>query len=375
VTRRSLAGLAALAAALAAIALSGGAYLTSLAVVVALHGLPAIGLGLLMGYTGQVSIGHAAFYGLGAYTSALLALRGGLDPWLGLAGGAALAGAAAWGLGWPVFRLRGHHLAVATLGLGIIFHVALVELRTWTGGPNGLSGIPPLALLGQAADSDRRFFPIAWAACILGALLARNLIGAPAGLAMRAVRDSERAAASLGVDVAGLKRRVFVVSAVYAAVGGGLYAHYVGYVSPQPFGVGFSIRLLVMVALGGFAHVWGALVGAAFVTLVGEPLQTLGHYDVMAFGLALVLVMVWLPGGLPGLLRRRRPAPSRRCSRWRGSAGASPGSTPSATSASRSRPARSSPWSAPTGPGRARSSTSWPGAWLRPPAACASGGA
>ena len=134
--------------------------------------------------------------------------------------------------------------------------------------------------------------------------MAGNLIRAPVGLAMRAVRESERAAASLGVDVAALKRRVFVVSAIYASVAGGLYAHYIGYVSPQPFGVVFSIRLIVMVAVGGFANVGGALFGAAFVTVAGEVLQGLGHYDVMGFGLTLVLVMVLLPGGLPQLLRR-----------------------------------------------------------------------
>ena len=110
-----------------------------------------------------------------------------------------------------------------------------------------------------------------------------------------------------------IQNRLLVVLFALLLVGGGLYAHYVGYVSPQPFGVGFSIRLIVMVAVGGFAHVWGALVGAAFVTLVGEPLQALGHYDVMAFGLVLVLVMVLLPGGLPELLRRvwRRPGEAR----------------------------------------------------------------
>lgn len=291
---------------LAAIPLSGSAYLTSLFVVVALHALSAIGLSLLMGYTGQVSIGHAAFYGLGAYGAALAAIRGGLSPWLGIALAAAVAGGAAWGLGWPIFRLRGHHLAVATLGLGIIFHVALVELRGWTGGPNGLSGIPPLTIAGRALDSDARFYPLAWGACLAGAAMAASLIRAPVGLSMRAIRESERAAASLGVDVAALKRRVLVISAVYAAVAGGLYAHYVGYVSPQPFGVGFSIRLIVMVALGGFASVGGALLGAAFVTLAGEALNALGHYDVMAFGLLLVLVVVLLPGGLPSLLRRGR---------------------------------------------------------------------
>jgi len=296
-----------LGVALLALPLSGSAYLTNLSIVTALHALPAIGLSLLMGYTGQISIGHAAFYGLGAYGAALLALRAGVDPWLGVGLAAAGAAGVAWSLGWLIFRLRGHHLAVATLGLGIIFHVALVELRGWTGGPNGLPGIPPLRLPGLDADTDFRFFPLAWAACLAGAVMAESLIRAPAGLGMRAVRESERAAASLGLDVAALKRRVFVISAVYAAVGGSLYAHYVGYVSPQPFGVGFSIRLIVMVALGGFAHVWGALLGAAFVTVAGELLQALGHYDTMAFGLALVLVMVLLPGGLPQLVRRLRP--------------------------------------------------------------------
>lgn len=308
--RRSLAGSLALGLALLAVPLSGSVYLTNLSIVIALHALPAIGLSLLMGYTGQISIGHAAFYGLGAYGTAVLALRAGVDPWLGVGLAAGLAAGVAWVLGWLIFRLRGHHLAVATLGLGIIFYVALVELRGWTGGPNGLPGIPPLRLLGRDADTDFRFFPLAWAACLAGVVMAESLIRAPAGLAMRAVRESERAAASLGVDVAALKRGVFVVSAVYAAVAGSLYAHYVGYVSPQPFGVGFSIRLLVMVALGGFAHVWGALLGAAFVTVMGELLQALGHYDTMAFGLALVLVMVLLPGGLPQLVRRLREARS-----------------------------------------------------------------
>jgi len=288
---------------LAAIPLSGSAYLTNLLTVIALHALPAIGLSLLMGYTGQISIGHAAFYGLGAYGSALLALRGGVDPWLGIPLAATMVALVAWGLGWLIFRLRGHHLAVATLGLGIIVYVALVELRAWTGGPNGLSGIPPLRLFGRALDTDFRFYPLAWGACLAGAAMAGNLIRAPVGLAMRAVRESERAAASLGVDVAArsLSRTARIARPTGAR---GLYAHYIGYVSPQPFGVVFSIRLIVMVAVGGFANVGGALFGAAFVTVAGEVLQGLGHYDVMGFGLTLVLVMVLLPGGLPQLLRR-----------------------------------------------------------------------
>jgi branched-chain amino acid transport system permease protein len=301
----------ALGAAVVAAPLSGSAYLTNLLIVVALHALPAIGLSLLAGYTGQVSLGHAAFYGLGAYGAALLSLRGGWSPWLGVPGAAAGVALLAWGLGWLIFRLRGHHLAVATLALGIIVHVAFVELRHWTGGPNGISGIPPLALLGAPLDTDFRFYPLAWAACAAALVMAESLIASPLGLAMRGLRDSERAAASLGIDVAALKRRVLVVSAIYAAVAGGLYAHYIGFVSPQPFGVGFSVRLIVMVAIGGFASVRGALVGAAFVAVVGELLLDLGHYDVVAFGLLLVAVMVLFPGGLPDLVQRL-PGPLRR---------------------------------------------------------------
>jgi branched-chain amino acid transport system permease protein len=277
---------------------------------VALHGLPAIGLALLMGYTGQISIGHAAFYGLGAYGSALLVLRAGLNPWLAVAIAAAVVGGLGALLGRLIFRLRGHHLAVATLGLGIIVHVAFVELRQWTGGPNGLSGIPPLSVFGVPLDTDFRMYPLAWAVCLAGAVMAANLIAAPPGLAMRGIRESERAAASLGTDVARFKRSILALSAVFAAVAGGLYAHYVGYVSPQPFGVVFSIRLIVMVALGGFSGVWGVLLGTAFVTVLGEVLQRFGHWDVMAFGLMLVVVMVAMPEGLAGiprLLRGWRP--------------------------------------------------------------------
>jgi branched-chain amino acid transport system permease protein len=299
-----------LAAAVVAVPLSGNAYLTNLLIVVALHALPAIGLSLLTGYTGQISLGHAALYGLGAYGAALLSLRGRWSPWLAIPGAALAVAVLAWVLGWLIFRLRGHHLAVATLALGIIVHVAFVELRQWTGGPNGLSGIPPLAVGGVPLDTDFRFYPVGWIVCAVALAMARGLIASPLGLAMRGLRDSERAAASLGVDVTALKRRVLVVSAVYAAVAGGLYAHYVGFISPQPFGVGFSVRLVVMVALGGFASVWGALLGSAFVSVVGELLLDLGHYDVVAFGLLLVAVMILLPGGLPELARRL-PAPLR----------------------------------------------------------------
>ena len=286
------------AAVLVVVPLFGSAYLTSVAIIVALHALPALGLSLVMGFAGQISLGHAAFYGLGAYGSALLALRLGLSPWLATPLAMAAAGLVAYGLGWSIFRLRGHHLALATLGLGIVASIGFVELRGLTGGSIGLSGIPAYRVIGLDFGSDTAFFFLVWGVAALVFIAAGNLVDSPAGLAIRGLGDSERGAASLGVDVVRLKCRIFALGAMLAALGGALYAHYIGFISPQPFGVGFSIKLLVMVAIGGFRSIGGVLAGVAFATAVTEPLQDLGYYDVVVFGVLLAVITIFCPAGL-----------------------------------------------------------------------------
>ena len=296
--------LALLAFALAGVHLSGSGYLTNLFVVTALFTLPALGLSLLMGYTGQISLGHAAFVGLGAYGTAIIVKATGLSPWVTIAAAVALTTLAAWAIGWLVFRLRGHHLAMATLAFGIILHVATVEWKTITGGQDGLSGIPPLEFLGYSLGSDAAIFPLAWIVCIAAILLAQNLVRSPAGYAMRAVAENEAVAASLGIAPGRLKRRIMALSGLYAGLGGALYAHYLGYISPSPFDVGFSIKLLLMVALGGFAGIWSVLFGVFFVVITSELLKPLGRYDVVFYGALLVIVMIWCPRGLlDGLAR------------------------------------------------------------------------
>jgi branched-chain amino acid transport system permease protein len=293
-----------LAVVLAAVPFVADGYVVNILIFIALNALPALGLSLLMGYTGQISLGHAAFYGLGAYGSALLSMRLGLNPWATVALTSFLVAFIAWGLGWLVFRLRGHHLAMATLAFGLIVHVGFVELHEFTGGPNGLPGVPTLSLLGTELFSDFHIFPVAWIACLAAILLSKNLVGSPLGLSMRAVAKNEKVAASLGQDVQRLKRYILVLSAVMASVSGGIYAHYIGYLSPNPFGVGFSIQLLVMVAIGGFSNIWGVLFGVAFVTVLGELLKPFGFFDVVIFGTLLVTVMVFCPKGLlDGLYR------------------------------------------------------------------------
>jgi branched-chain amino acid transport system permease protein len=287
-----------LAAVLAGILALRNAYLTNLFVVAALFALPSLGLSLLMGYTGQLSLGHAAFVGLGAYASAIASRALGFDPWLSVLVAAVLTSFVAWSIGWLVFRLRGHHLAMATLAFGIIVHVGLVEWRPVTGGQDGLSGIPPLSIAGFDLASDAAMFPLAWGVCLCGMLLASNLVASPAGLTMRAVSESEAVAGSIGISSARLKRQIMAISGAYAGIGGALYAHWLAYISPGPFDVGFSIRLLLMVALGGFAGIWGVLFGVFFVVLIGEVLKPFGRYDVIIYGVLLVVVMIYCPRGM-----------------------------------------------------------------------------
>lgn len=288
----------ALLALLAICLLSRSSYLVSLLVVIGLQALPAIGLALIAGYTGQISLGHAAFYGLGAYAAALIGKWFGTPAWLDIPLATAIVAMIAWAIGWLVFRLKGHYLAMATLAFGIIVQVGFVELRDVTGGPNGLTGIPPLNLFGHALDGDFAFLPVVWVVTVATIFCAENLIASPAGLAMRAISENETLTRSVGNDVQSVKRTMMMLSGLCCALGGSLYAHYVRYLSPGPFDVGFSVKLLLMVAIGGFADIWGVLFGVFFVTLTGELLKPLGAYDVVAYGMLLIISVIYCPNGL-----------------------------------------------------------------------------
>jgi branched-chain amino acid transport system permease protein len=282
-------------------------YYQSIAVIIGLHTIASVGLSLLMGYAGQVSLGHAAFYGLGAYLSAIASTKLGLNPWLALPLAAVITGGLAAGIGLPIFRLRGHFLAMATLGLGIIVYIVFNELREVTGGPSGLTGIPNLWLFGAPLNTDIRYYYLVWAFALGVIFLSRNIVDSRVGRALRAIHGSESAAAALGVHTARYKLAVFALSAVYASLAGSLYAHYLLFVNPPPFSFKFSIELLVMVMIGGLAHIWGALFGAAIITLLGESLRAtipllMGHaageYEIIAFGVILMATMIALPEGL-----------------------------------------------------------------------------
>ena len=223
--------------------------------------------------------------------------------WVTIPAAVALTSVVAYVVGMPTLRLTGHYLAMATLGLGIIAYIVFKQWDAVTGGTSGIVNLPPLAILGGRFSRIPKLFDvqtyyIVWAIACAVLALSANIVHSRVGRAFRAVHGSEVAAATLGVNVSGFKIQVFVLSAAYAALAGCLYAHYIKFVNPEPFKFTFSIELVVMVVLGGTASIWGAVVGAGVVTILGELLRKFGDYDVIAFGLILMLIMTFLPQGL-----------------------------------------------------------------------------
>lgn len=271
---------------------------TSVAIVIGIHAMLTVGLCLLIGYTGQVSLGHAAFYGIGAFFSAVLSTSYGVNPWLAMLIAAVATGGIAYVVAFPVFRLRGNYLAMGTLGFGLVIYWILRNLRQFTGGTEGLSGVPYLSIGGFAFDTDLKYFYLVWAVSLAILLVSENIINSRVGRALRAIESSERAARSVGVNVGRFKVKVFVLTAVYASIAGSLFTHYLAFVSPQPFGFLFSVRLVVMAVVGGLASIWGALFGTALVTVMGRALHPLGELDIIVFGFLLMVVVIFLPQGV-----------------------------------------------------------------------------
>jgi branched-chain amino acid transport system permease protein len=296
-----------------------------------------IGLSLLMGFAGQISLGQGAFYALGAYVVGILATPAdlfpkgrGIDPLLAL-GAAPLACALVGAVvGVPLLRLRGHYLAFATLALHLIMLALLFTWESWTGGQIGLIGIPPLEVAGHEITGERHA-AVVWAIAVLTLLIALSLVASRAGRALRAIASSEAGAAAAGVNVASYKLRLFVLSAALAGLAGGLYAYLLQYLSPDAFPLIVSITFVVMVAVGGMGSLYGAVLGAIAITWLQDRLQQLGTreellgfdlpvqapqvFSIGIFGAILIVVMLFFPRGLlPGLQelgrRARRPAPA-----------------------------------------------------------------
>lgn len=307
---------AALAAATLALPSQLGAGDVSVYVLLCLAAMVAVGLTLLTGYAGQVSIGQAAFYAVGAYAAALLATHD-VPPLLALAAAPLAAAGCAALIGGPLLRLRGHQLAFATIATQLIL-LSLLREWDWAGGATGVVGIPQLSVGGVEFDEDVHYAYLAWVALAVVVLLARNVTTSRVGRALRAVAGSETAAGASGVPVARLKLAVFTLAAAFAGLAGGIYAFFIGYVAPGSFPVLLSVEFLVMVVVGGLGSLWGALLGAACVTLLVEVLGDIATMPGMpatapsilsyaVYALLLIVVVLFLPRGLVSVPARLAP--------------------------------------------------------------------
>jgi branched-chain amino acid transport system permease protein len=276
-------------------------YVVSLANVALINLILIASLNLLMGFGGQISLGHAGFFGLGAYASGILNVKFGIDAWLGLPFAALVASAAALLIGIPALRLTGLYLSMATLGFNSILFVMFNRLVSLTGGPNGLIGVKPFSIFGFALDNELKAFPLIWLVSFLVMLSIQHLLRSRTGRALRAVATNELGADAVGIDSFRTKLLFFVITAGMAGVAGSLYVHTNQYASPETFDIATSILLVVMVALGGSGTYWGPVAGTLILTIVPQLLLDYEDAELMLFGMGMLIVLIAFPQGLAGI--------------------------------------------------------------------------
>ncbi|NGQ96128.1 branched-chain amino acid ABC transporter permease [Brevibacillus sp. SYP-B805] len=299
-----------------------GSYLTSVFVIMGIYCITTVGITLLMGYAGLVSLAGATFWGIGAYVTGIGALHLGIDPLLGIPFAIIIAGAVAFGLGWITRNLQGHYFSLATLGFGIVINIILIEESEYTGGSSGLIGIPGLQLGSMSISGDAAWFVFVWILAMISLVLCNNLVNSAWGRNLRSMHASQAASEAMGIDTGRYRLQAFVISGMFAGLGGGLYACYMSFISPAVFNFDMSIKFVLMAVLGGLGSIWGAMVGVMVVTLLVEllreyvpllmgPSSSGGPIEVIFFGLLMVIMMIYMPEGIIGMYQKVK-------ARWRG---------------------------------------------------------
>jgi branched-chain amino acid transport system permease protein len=269
----------------------------------------ALSLNLLLGYTGQLSLGHAAFFGIGAYTSSLLALKLEWSFWLGLPAAAALAGLAGWAIGRLALKLRGAYFVLVTISFAGVISLVSVNWMELTNGPLGLPGVPAPELAGLSLRTKSAYYYLVLLAAAGAYLVCHRLVHSRLGRAFLALRENEPLAESVGVDPTHTLVVAAVVSAALAGVAGSLYAHYTRFVSPEVFLFTYTVTMVIMVVAGGKGTLAGPVVGAVLFTVLPEALREAmdWQWQMLAYGVLLVLVVFFLPRGIvPALAAWRR---------------------------------------------------------------------
>lgn len=284
-------------------------YVISMMVFVALYGVLAIGMGILMGQAGLFSLVQPTWFGLGAYVAGILAVRGILPAWIGIIVGAAFVAVISYIIGAPVLRLRGLYLACATFGILIIAQIAFVQLGDITGGHSGLLGIPPLSIGGFVFQTDVHYYFLCWALCIACLWFSSNVINSRVGRAIKSSRDSEVASKTLGVNIPKYRLQIFILTSVMAGLAGGIFCFYLRLIAPSCFGFALLVEIMLMIVIGGIGSLWGLLLGSFVITWLSEfvhmylgkllPVMT-GEVDAIFFGILVILVLIFMPRGLAG---------------------------------------------------------------------------
>jgi branched-chain amino acid transport system permease protein len=278
-----------------------GSYWMHVLVIIGIYVIAAIGVDLVVGFAGQISLCQASFFGIGAYISAILSNTYGFPPLLALLIGVVGTCAVALCVGLPVLRLRGYYLAIATLGFGLIVQSVFVTLQDITKGPDGFRGVVPFSIGSYVLRDVTGYYYLVWTLSILFIILTRNIISSRVGRALLALRGDDVAASSVGINITKYKTQAFVLSAAYASLAGSLYAHYNRFISPQVADLSNSIMMIIMAVLGGIRTIYGVVIGAMIMKSIPEVLESFLDYQMIITGIILVVLLLYMPRGLLGI--------------------------------------------------------------------------
>ena len=300
--------------------LDKNSYHQNVGVLIGIFSIIAIGLNLLLGNTGKISLGHAAFFGIGAYTSAVLTRDYNLSFWLALPPSAIFSGAIGYMIGLTSLRLRGHYLAMATLAFGIIAETIFLEWTEVTGGTGGFGNIPSPTIGSFQFKNDLRYFYLVWIFVLFISIISRNLVNSRIGRALHTIHMNEEAAAVIGINPTKYKLKIFGLSAAYGGLAGSLFANFSHLISAHSFSIMFSVTLLSMIVVGGLGSVWGSITGAILLTLLEEFIRffadlsfmtegvrevlTNHNYHLVAYGILMLICIVFMPNGVFGAFQR-----------------------------------------------------------------------
>ena len=279
-------------------------YPLHLACMVGIFVILAVSLNIVVGFAGQISLGHAAFFAIGAYTSTLLAVKWGIPFWFGIFAAGIVSLAFGILLGIPTLRVRDIYLSVVTICFGLMVQLALVNLESITGGARGIYGIPRPAIAGFAFSTPQSFYYLILFFALLTISSSLRLLRSRFGRAFLSIRENELAAETVGIRTTYYKILAFAVSSFYAGFAGSLYAHYVSYINPDAFTFGTSIDVLVMIVIGGLGNVWGSVIGAIVISLLPEYLRFMQQYYRAVFGIGLIFMMVFMRSGIVSTLQK-----------------------------------------------------------------------